>query len=128
MNSKKILLIDDEVDFLKLMGERIRLWGHTVLLAASGREGLDLIRAKEADIVILDYMMPDMDGIGVLKAIRKINKMIPVIMFTAHPDTESITKAEKLKVSSYVPKLSAFSDSHEALKSAIDMIARKLNR
>lgn len=125
MGKLKILLVDDEPDILEVMGGRIEKWGHKVIKAASGQAGLDMIRKKRPDIVILDYMMPDMDGVATLQEIRKIDKKLRIIMFTAYPDQYSFKWSKKLDVSAFIPKLSAYSDTHSALKAAIDMIEKK---
>ena len=83
MTKWKILLVDDEQDFRKIMSERITSWGYEVGSVSSGKEAVEEIKNKNADIVILDYMMPQKDGISTLKEIRQLNKEIPVIMFTA---------------------------------------------
>ena len=122
---KKILLVDDERDFLTLMGERIRTWGYDLIEASSGKEAIDAVKSKNAEAVILDYVMPDMDGIATLKEIRKLDNKIPVIMLTAHPDEKSIAGTEKLGVSAFIPKLSAHSDAQANLKTALDMALKQ---
>ncbi len=124
--AKKILLVDDETDFLDIMGERIRSWGYEVILVSNGKEAIEAIRRKEPEIVILDYLMPEMDGIDTLKQIRRIDKDIPVIMFTAYPEMKAIDGTEKLGVSAFVPKLSVYTDVQISLKSAINMVEKKL--
>ncbi|NQT21874.1 MAG: response regulator [Candidatus Omnitrophica bacterium] len=116
---KKILLVDDEEDFLKVTSSRIESWGYEVISVANGKQALDAVMSKNPDIVILDYMMPEMDGIETLKRIRKINKKLPVIMFTAYPNEKAIEGAENLSVRAFIPKLSMYSDSQEALKQAL---------
>jgi DNA-binding NarL/FixJ family response regulator len=69
--------------------------------------------------MILDYMMPDMDGVATLTEIRKINKKIAVIMFTAYPDMKSIKAAQDLNVTVYTPKLSSYEDLRASLETAI---------
>ena len=85
MNKKNILLVDDDVDLLKIIGSRIKIWGYGLIEAQNGKEALQAIKDSRPDIVVLDYMLPDMNGIAVLEEIRKINREIPVIMFTAYP-------------------------------------------
>lgn len=122
----KILLVDDEPGFLEVMGNRVTSWGYGLLTATNGKDGIKSVKKNKPDIVVLDYMMPGMDGVETLKAIRKIDKDIPVIMFTAYPDEKSMKNTGKLGVSSYVPKLSVYSGAHEALKAAISMAKKKI--
>jgi len=124
----KILLVDDEPDFLELMEARIRSWGYSVVKTDNGKEAIDIVKNGDIDIVVLDYMMPEMDGVTVLKKIRMISKKIPVIMFTAYPDGHAISGAIKFDVSAFVPKLSAYSDSQTALKTAIKMAEKKIDK
>ena len=72
--------------------------------------------------------MPEMDGISTLKEIRKIDNKIPVIMFTAYPDGRSFGGANKLGAIMFIPKLSAYSDNQAALKEAIHIAEKKLNK
>lgn len=125
MLKPKILLIDDERDFAQLMGLRIKNWGYDLISADSGKEGLSALKKEAPHLIILDYLMPGMDGVETLKEIRKINKNIPVIMFTAHPDEESMSKSRGLDVSAYVPKLSVYSNTEENLKSAVELALKK---
>jgi len=128
MVGKKILLVDDEAGILEVVGVRIRSWGYELLEAKNGKEAIGIVKAKKADLVVLDYMLPDMDGIAVLKEIRKINKKIPVIMFTAYPNPTAMYEAENLGISAYVAKLSISSDDTQALlKTAVDMAIKKLS-
>lgn len=126
----KILLVDDEQDFLEIMEERIKSWGHQAICAASGMEVIDKIKDGnlDADVVVLDYKMPGMDGVATLIKMRKLGCKAPVIMFTAYPDKRSIEHSEELDVAAFIPKLSMFSDVQTALKTAIDMINKKENK
>lgn len=128
MDRLKILLVDDEVDFLETMSPIIESWGYDLIKAANGKEAIEALTDKKPDIIILDYMMPQMDGIAALIEIRKIDKKIPVIMFTAYPDSRSMKGAGKLGVSAFIPKVSVFSDAHATLKTAIVMAGKKLRR
>lgn len=128
MSKVKILLVDDELDFLETMASIIRGWGYEVVDVSSGKEAIDAIMGKNPDIVILDYMMPEMDGLATLKKIREIDNKISVIMFTAHPDIKVIKGTEKLGVSAFIPKLSTFSDVSASLKATIAMIRKKLGK
>ena len=84
--------------------------------AQNGVEALNAVKAMQADLVVLDYMLLDMDGVLVLKEIRKIDKKIPVIMFTAYPNPVSMHDADKLGISAYLVKVSAYSDTRHCLR------------
>ncbi|MEI8350188.1 MAG: response regulator [Candidatus Omnitrophota bacterium] len=127
MAKPSILLVDDEHDFLELMATRIKSWGYGAITASNGKDALGIMQTKKPDIVILDYMMPEMDGIKTLKEIRKISASIPVVMMTAYPDERSIKGAEQLGVSTYIPKMSMYSDMQSVLKSTLHMIEEKLS-
>lgn len=126
MAKTKILFVDDEDSILDILSARMKSWGYEVKTASDGKEALDSIKVERPDIVVLDYMMPGMDGVETLRHIRKTEKDLPVIMFTAYPDQRSIQGADELGVSAYVPKLSVLSEVHENLKSILNMIEKKL--
>jgi DNA-binding NtrC family response regulator len=127
MDKIKVLVVDDEVDYLDLMKERVESWGYDVILAQNGKEALSSIKENHPHIVILDYLMPNMDGTSVLKEIRKFDKKLAVIMFTAHADVRNIKGAQDLGVSAFIPKLSTYSSDIQAtLRSALDMVQKKI--
>jgi len=128
MAKLKILFVDDEESMRKVMDIRIRSWGYDMLEASDGKEAISSLRNKKPDVVILDYMMPGMDGIATLKRIRRINPKIAVIMFTAYPDEAVMEGVEKLKVSAFIPKLSIYSDSHAALEGAIHLVEKAIRK
>lgn len=129
MKKLEVLLVDDEKDFLEIMKVRILSWDSVihVLTAENGKEAFNVIKEKDFDLIILDYMMPGWDGIKTLKKIRKINKAIPVIMFTAYPNEKSMQVADKLNVAAFIPKWSEYTDVEKALQVAVDSIAKKDN-
>lgn len=128
MDKTKILLVDDEVDFLTLMGSIIRGWGYDLIEVSTGKEAVNIVMDKKIDIIILDYKMPEMDGIATLREIRKINKEIPVIMLTGYPNGRSIKSCEELGVSVYTPKLSSTQDVQISLRTSIIMVEKKLGK
>lgn len=126
MRILRILLVDDDQEFLTIMSQRIKSWGYEVLTVFTGREAIEMIKEKKADIVILDYKMPDIDGIATLAEIRKLDERIPVLVFTSFPDKRSLAGTEKLGVSAYIPKYSVFSDAESSLKNSIQIIEKRL--
>lgn len=81
----KILVVDDEEDIRNLVAFNLRAAGMEVLLAANGTEALKIVSREEPDLVVLDLMMPEMDGVSVCEMIRKNPKAsdVPVVMLTA---------------------------------------------
>jgi CheY-like chemotaxis protein len=121
MGNKKILLVDDEPDLLKVIGFTIDSWGYEVISVSNGKDAIEMVKTQKFDIVILDYLMPEMDGISTLKEIRKIDAEIPVIMLTAHSEGVLIKDIKDLKVNAFIPKMSA----DYMLKTAIEMIEKR---
>lgn len=119
-----MLLVDDEPSILQVIGYMIKSWGYEVITATCGKEAISIVVAKNADIVVLDYMMPELDGIDTLKEIRKIDTKIPAIMFSANPDGLPMKGTENLGISAFIPKLS----TEFALRTAISAVEEKIQR
>lgn len=99
-----ILLIDDESDYSETMGFWLMANGYFVRIAASGKEGLDAIRERIPDIVLLDMQMPCMDGITTLRKIRHEYQELSVIMVTACASEEKRQEVEGIGVSGFFLK------------------------
>jgi DNA-binding response OmpR family regulator len=80
----KILVVDDEKNILKLYKAELEDEGYEVVLANSGKEAIELFKTENPDLVTLDIMMPDIDGIQVLRQIKQERPQVPVIMLTAY--------------------------------------------
>ncbi len=128
MSKFKVLIVDDEIFFRSIVGDWVTSWGHEAVLVLSGLEAVDAVKNDKFDVIILDYLMPKMDGIATLKEIRKIDPNVAVIMFSGHPTGETIEGTEKLGVIAFVTKLSLAVDIQNALKSLFSMIERKIKR
>ncbi|MFA6601022.1 MAG: response regulator [Candidatus Omnitrophota bacterium] len=87
---KKVLMIDDEAGILMTMSHRLRVSGFDVKTSQGGADGLEKIRSWKPDLVLLDLMMSEMDGLSVLEKIRACDqtKSLPVVITTVkfHPD------------------------------------------
>lgn len=81
--SQKILVIEDEPSVRIGLEDNLRFEGYTVVSAGNGIDGIELFKNENPDLVILDVMMPGLDGLEVCKQIRLLNGSIPVIMLTA---------------------------------------------
>ena len=95
--------------------------------AKNGKEAIKIVQEKKPDLVVLDFMLPDMDGITVIKELRRISKNIPIIMFTAYPNSTTMHETEKLGISAYVAKFSVASDAQSLLKEAIELSFKKIS-
>lgn len=80
----KILVVDDEKNILKLYKAELEDENYTVVTANSGAEALEIFSKEIPDLVTLDILMPDMDGIHVLRLMKEKNPRIPIIMLTAY--------------------------------------------
>jgi len=125
MKDLKILLVDDEESFLTIITKTIESWGYEPIPVSCGREAIEKIKEGGANIVILDYKMPDMDGIATLEEIRKIDSEIPVIMFSSYAG-EAIEGANELDVCFFLPKYSTVTNVGDSLKAALRIAEKKL--
>jgi DNA-binding response OmpR family regulator len=85
MQNKRILVIDDEMDFVKMLRARLQIEGYEVLTAEDGTKGIQIARKEKPDVIILDIMMPGMDGHMVCDTLKKstLTWSIPIIYLTA---------------------------------------------
>jgi DNA-binding NtrC family response regulator len=100
----RILIVDDEVDALDLMEELFQKNGYDTYTARNGVEALNIIRETEADIMISDIFMPEMDGMTLLDTVRKKYPDISIIMITAHGTIETAVDAMKKGAKDYILK------------------------
>lgn len=100
----KILLVDDEDHLQEVLGLLLELDGHQVTTAFSGEQALERAKEKKFDLVITDYKMPGMNGMDVVRSIKKENPDTSVVMITGYPTEDTEKEAQKLGVDEYVAK------------------------
>jgi DNA-binding NtrC family response regulator len=115
--ARKVLVVDDERLVRWSLTQRLRADGMDVIEAGSVAEAL---QARELDAAILDYRLPDGDGISVLRRLREIDPDLPVVMLTAHKDVDIVVEAVKAGASDYVTKPFEVDDVALRLTRAID--------
>lgn len=98
-----ILAVDDDEEMLRMLSRILELEGYDVALAANGRAALTILEECEPDLVILDIIMPGLDGFQVLDLIRQRSN-VPVIMLTARCEVTSLRDAVVLGADDYVRK------------------------
>ncbi len=99
----RVLVVDDEPQIRKFLDISLRAQGYAVLLAEDGRSGLDALATREADLVILDLGLPDMDGHDVLRSIREWSK-VPVLVLSVRADEGGKVRALDAGANDYVTK------------------------
>jgi DNA-binding response OmpR family regulator len=104
--AEKILIVDDDVDSLKLIGLMLKRNGYEVLAADAGAKGLTKAEAEVPDLIILDVMMPDMNGLEVCRRLRAnpVTAEIPIIMFTAKTMIDDKVKGFEAGADDYLTK------------------------
>ena len=126
----KILIVDDNPKNLQVLGNLLEKNGYNVEYALGGREALEWLKSEKFDLLLLDIMMPGMDGYEVCENIRKDEQYsdIPIIFLTAKTDKESIVKGFELNAQDYVSKpfdtaeLLARINTHLELKDSRDKL------
>ena len=99
-----ILAVDDDVKIRELLHVMLRRKGHHVITARDGQQGIDLFRRERPQVTILDFEMPDMDGLAVLREIRAVDPQAPVIMLTGAGSDERKKQARELGVTEFLAK------------------------
>ena len=94
--SAKVLLVDDEKDFLDIMAERMEARGMDVSTACSAEDALKMVQTESYDAVIIDFLMPEMDGFSALKMFKESRPDLSVILLTANVTDEKRLEAIKL--------------------------------
>ena len=100
---RRILLVDDEPDLRDAVRVYLEMHGYSVLQAADGQEAVEKVRTTLPDLVVLDVMMPVMDGIATLQQLRTLSA-VPVIMLTVKGDEDDKVRALRLGADDYVTK------------------------
>ncbi len=106
MAGEKVLIVDDEVDLVETLSFRLEAAGYTALAAHDGLEGLNKARADKPDLIILDVMMPKMDGYQVCRLLKFDQKLktIPIIMLTARGQEQDKQTGNQVGADAYMTK------------------------
>jgi DNA-binding response OmpR family regulator len=106
MLKKRILLIEDEVDMVYALTLQLEAVHYEVLSAADGQVGLDMARKEKPDLIILDLMLPSMDGYKICRMLKfdEKYKLIPIIMFTARAQDQDKKLGKEVGADAYITK------------------------
>jgi CheY-like chemotaxis protein len=102
----KLLVVDDNEANRDMLSRRLSRRGHEVAVAEDGYQAIEMVKQQDFDVVLLDIMMPRIDGLEVLKVLRQTHSAseLPIIMATARDESTDIVQALKLGASDYVTK------------------------
>jgi DNA-binding NtrC family response regulator len=125
MEKFKVLIVDDELDFLETIVKRIRARNVEVSGVESGYLALEALDSSSPDVIILDVRMPGMDGIETLREIKKRKPLTEVIMLTGHASVESGIQGMQLGAFDYLMKPIALDELLEKVHQAYE---RKLTQ
>lgn len=116
----RVLVVDDDADVRKLCGINLTWDGHEIISAAGGEEGLELIHSEAPDVVLLDVMMPDVDGLEALRRIRRSEESMdmPVVLISARVGIEDQIEGWAAGADGYITKPFTPSDLTSALTGA----------
>jgi two-component system response regulator MprA len=120
VSGERLLLVDDDPRVLAAVGRRLGFEGFTVDLASSGAEALDRAAAKAPDVVILDVMLPEMDGLEVARRLRQVSA-VPILMLTARDAVADRVAGLRSGADGYLVKPFAF----EELLARIEALLRR---
>ncbi|MFC1821879.1 response regulator [Thermodesulfobacteriota bacterium] len=115
----KVLLVDDEVGFVDVLSRRLSKRDIRVTTALNGTEALQSLRKRDFDVAVLDLKMEDMDGIEVLKILKKMAPEMPVIMLTGHGSERAAREGIEEGAFDYLTKPYNLEGLIEKIKEAI---------
>jgi two-component system alkaline phosphatase synthesis response regulator PhoP len=121
MSSPKILIIDDEVDLVETIRFPLELQGYQVLVAYNGEEGLHLARKESPDLILLDLMLPKIDGYKICRLLKfdEKYKHIPIIMLTARSQEKDRLLGKETGADEYITKPFEMADLLSQIKKYI---------
>ena len=123
MDKKKVLIVDDEKDVCELISDILKKVGYQTLIAFAGKEGLQKVMGERPDLVLLDIILPDMDGFEVLRKLKYSaeTQAVPVVIVSGRRDTASMFKANDLRSDDYITKPFTSQDLLKSVKRCIGM-------
>jgi len=119
-NKIKLLMVDDEVKFLKSISSRLELQDFDVTSASNGEEAIMCAENGFFDVAVVDFRMPGIDGVQVLKTLKDRHKYLEIIILTGHATIDSAVESTKLGAFQYIEKPYAFDKLVETIKDAYE--------
>ena len=125
--SEKILIVDDDLDTLRLVGLMLQRQGYQISAATNGQQGLDKAFEEDPDLILLDVMMPDMDGYEVTRRLRQnpSTTNTPILMFTAKTQLDDKVTGFEVGVNDYLTKPTHPSELQARVKTLLARVSEK---
>lgn len=127
MERQKILIIDDEVDIARLVVEELEAEGFSASFVDNGEEGMELVRKTKPDLVLLDWKLPDMEGVDACRILKSDDETesIPIIMLTAQSSEKNKIKGFEVGAEDYVTKPFSFGELIARIKSILRRVKKR---
>ncbi len=122
-----LLFIDDEQAFLEVLNKYFSSKGYRVLVAPSGAAGLQIAEKEKPDLIVLDFRMPEMDGVQTLKKLRSKDKKTPVIFLSAFGTLELVRESKKLKITDFIGKPFDLNHLSAVIEDHMTVLRKKAN-
>lgn len=123
---RRILIVDDEPAVLALLKRILSAEGAEILAAQRGAQALEIARRTRLDLVILDVRLPDVSGLEVLRRVRRIDEVVPVIMVTSYGSAETVKASMRLGAFDYLTKPFDNQEVRRIAREALSNPARRL--
>ncbi len=106
----RVLLVDDEEPFVNTLAERLKTRNFSAFTAHSGKEAMKMVEENVFDVLVLDVLMPEMDGVETLRRIKQEHPLLEVIMLTGHATVETAIEGMKAGAFDYLMKPTEMND------------------
>ncbi|BAK72752.1 MAG: response regulator transcription factor [Arcobacter sp.] len=122
LKSLSILYAEDDIVIRETITRILKMFFKEVFIASDGNEALKIYENKKPNVLMLDYVMPNLDGFQTAKIIREINKKIPIILVSAYTDKEKLLNAIEINLIKYLEKPILYDDLINAFDSVIHFL------
>ncbi len=116
----KILIVDDEEDIQRIMAFKLKQLGYNVITAPDGKVALNIVSQKDPDLILLDVVMPGLDGYDVCKKLREQGYKKKIIIYTAKVDAVNATNARLAGADDFTAKTSDFAEIIASMKALLE--------
>lgn len=125
---EKILVVEDDRDIQEIVSEILKAEGYEVVTADNGLEGYQLFKERDPDLIILDVMMPKMDGYQMAKLVRQKNEAVPIIMLTALEEEYDEIKGFDVGADDYISKPFSFNILLQRVRAVLRRSKKEKNK